>query len=95
MKKYYRAVQQDIDEVGLDVVIGDAVLALVESGIDEDAHFWDSAWRDIDDDDLEFALNSSQVMSQVIEYIRLPMIEKLREVLASRRAETQREKERT
>lgn len=95
MKKYYRGIQQDVVEVSLDVVIGDAVLALVESGIDEDAHFWDSAWRDIDDNDLEFALNSSTIMLRVIEYIRLPLNEKLREVLAARRAETQREKERT
>ena len=90
MKKYYRGIKQDVVEVGLVVAVGDAVLALVESGIDEDAPFWDSTWRDIDDDDLEFALNDSSIMLRVTEYIRLPMIEKLREVLASRRIEKHR-----
>jgi len=89
MKRYLRGTEdKQIVQVGFDVVLGDAVLALVESGIDEDAHFWDSAWRDIDDDDLEWALNDSGTMAMMIEYIRLPLVEKLREVLEARRKET-------
>jgi hypothetical protein len=76
-----------IVEVGLDVQMGDAVLDLIESGIDEDAHFWGSAWRDLDDDDLEFFLKMPEAQARMIEYIRLPLIEKLREVLAARRKE--------
>lgn len=99
MKQYTKMVKHDdgtmkLVQVHLDVVIGNAILALVESGIDEDAHFWDSNWHDIDDDDLEFALNDSATMLRAIEYIRLPLIEKLNEVLAERREETEREKER-
>jgi len=89
MKKYYRGVQQDIVEVGIDVVVGDALLALVESGLDEDAHFWANAWHDIDDDDLEFALNNPGTQARIIEYVRLPLIEKLKEALADRRKESE------
>ncbi len=87
-KKYFRGTEdKQVIQVGMDVVLGDAVLALVESGIDEDAHFWSALWQQIDNDDLEWALNSSTTTSRMFEYIRLPLIEKLKEVLATRRKE--------
>jgi hypothetical protein len=76
--------------VGLDVVVGDAVMDLVESGIDEDAHFWGSSWRDLDIDELEFALNDSTTMLKLGEYIRPMLVDKLREVLADLKAEKAR-----
>lgn len=91
MKRYLRGTKEkEIIEVGLDVVLGDCLLALIDSGIDEDAHFWDSAWRDLDDDDFEAALNNPMTQAQMIEYVRLPIIEKMREVLTKRREETAR-----
>ena len=76
--------------VGLDVVVGQAIMALVESGISEDAHFWSEKWRDIDEDEIEFVLNDSSMMLKLTEYIRPMLVDKLREVLASLRAETAR-----
>ena len=80
-------------QVGLDVVLGDAVMELIESGIDEDAHFWSSGWHEIDDDELEFALNDSTTMLKLGEYIRPMLVDKLREVLAERKAEKARHPE--
>lgn len=91
MKRYLRSTKdKEIVEVGMDVVLGDCLLALVDSGIDEDAHFWDSAWQELDDDDLEYALNNPMTQAQMIEYVRFPIIEKMREVLTKRREETAR-----
>lgn len=95
MKKYLRGSRDNegnvtLEQVGLDVQVGDAVLELIDSGIDEDAHFWASAWHDLDDDDLEFFLKMPEAQARMIEYIRLPLIEKLREVLAKRREEAKR-----
>lgn len=71
--------------VGLDTVLGDAVLSLVDSGIDEGAHFWGRAWDELDNDDIEFALNNSATFSKMIEYIRLPLVEKLKGTLEDRK----------
>lgn len=91
MKCYLRGTKErEIIEVGMDVVLGDCLLALIDSGIDEDAHFWDSAWQDLDDDDFDFAINNPMMQAKMIEYVRLPIIEKMREVLAKRREETAR-----
>jgi len=79
--------------VGLDVVLGDAVMDLIDSGVDEDAHFWGSGWHEIDDDELEFALNDSSIMLKMSEYIRPLLLDKLREVLAERKAEKARHPE--
>jgi hypothetical protein len=84
MKKYKK---QNI-EISLDVVVGDAVLSLIESGIDEGTHFWANSWKDIDNDDLEFALNNPSIQARMIEYIRLPLIEHLKKALKERRDET-------
>jgi hypothetical protein len=91
MKQYFRgAKERKIVQVGMDVVLGDYLLSLIDSGIDEDAHFWDSAWQDLDDDDFETALNNPMTQAQMIEYVRLPIIERMREVLRKRREETAR-----
>lgn len=76
-------------QIGLDVQTGDAVLDLIDSGLGEDAHFR-GFWEDFDDDDLEFALNDSQTMAQVMSYVQLPLIEKLKKALEERRAETKK-----
>jgi len=92
-KEYFRATEdKQIVQVGVDVVLADAVLALVESGIDEDAHFWSSDWHEFDDhdDDLERALNNSEMLAMMFEHIKLPLIEKLKQILKERRKETQR-----
>lgn len=85
MKKYRRmnANNEHID-VSLDVVLGDAVLELVESGIDEDAH-WRGYWHSIDNDDLEFALKTPEIQTCLMEYIRPALMDQLRQVLKSRR----------
>lgn len=97
MKKYFVSTRRvspapdgsnyDEMQVGVDVILGEAVIELIESGIDEDAHFWGSSWRYLDDDDIEFAINDSTTMLKLTEYIRSTLVEKLHEVLADRKAE--------
>lgn len=95
MKKYTRmTTHKQLVDISFDVVLGDAVLSLIESGIDEDAHHWSHHWLDIDNDDLEFALNNPSIQARIVEYIRLPLIELLKEVLKERREETQKNERR-
>ena len=96
MKQYFRYANghnMERFQVGLDVVLGDAVLDLIETGIHEDGHFWNESWHEIDDDDLEFAINDSTTMLKLESYIRPALVEKLREVLAKRRKEHARHPE--
>lgn len=95
MKKYTRmTTHKQLVNVSFDVVLGDAVLSLIESGIDEGAHHWDHHWHDIDNDDLEFALNNPSIQAHMVEYIRLPLIEHLQRALKERREETQKNERR-
>lgn len=92
MKRYVRASRDEegnvrFEHVGLDVQVGDAVMQLIEAGIREDAHFWDSVWRDLDDDDLEFFLRMPEAQARMLEYVRPAIVEKLGDVLWRRRAE--------
>lgn len=66
------------------------MLALVDSGIDEDIHFWDNRWHDLEDDDLEVALNDQVEIDKMLAYAKDAIIEQLREALAKRREETAR-----
>lgn len=90
MSKYFRASGGEIVQVGIDVVLGDGLLALVDAGIDEGTHFWNSAWDDINDDDFDVAINDPAAQARMIEYVRLPLIEKMREVLQMRREKQER-----
>jgi hypothetical protein len=94
-KAYFRESGVNIVEINMDVVLGDALLELVDSGIDEGTHFWGSLFRDLDDDDFETAINNPGTQARMIEYVRLPLIEKMKKVLAERREETARHKKET
>lgn len=99
MKDYFRVSEKkpdgthDFVKVGIDVVLGDALLDLVDSGIDEDAHFR-GAWQQMDGDDANVLamLENPMVQARVIEYVRLALIEKLREAVQDRVKEAERVK---
>lgn len=90
MKTYYKASGSHTDskivEVGIATILGDAIDDLLESGMDEDMHFRGS-WDDIEDDDLETAINNSMIMGQVMEYIRPLILKRLQAALEDRRKE--------
>jgi hypothetical protein len=85
MKKYFLGETQ----VGFDVILGMAILDLVRSGMHEDAHHR-GFWLDMDNDDLENAINNPSFVSKTIAYIRPGIDDLLREVLESRREDQER-----
>lgn len=85
MKRYIRVNDhREFVEVGLDVVLGDCLLELIDSGIAEDSFFC-GPWEGLDDDELEFAINNPMIQAKMFEYCRLPIIEKMKEAIEERR----------
>lgn len=69
----------------IDTIIGNAVLALIETGLNEHAHFWTDEWRLIKDDELEAALKDKTIKERIIAHISVPVFEKLQKALEARK----------
>jgi hypothetical protein len=74
-------------EVGLDVVLGEAIVELVEWGVDEDCHFMGTSWRDMTDDELDAAINDPETLQKALVYAQKDIVKRLHEVLEDRRRE--------
>ena len=94
MKKYHRPVpaapgsknKWDLKEVGVDVIIADCLVELIEQGMSEDAHHWRGDWHKIlDNDDLEKALNNPLTMANVMVNVWPDVIGLLHRCLSERR----------
>lgn len=91
MKQYLRADENhNIVDVGIIEALGDAVMDIVDSGIDEDAHFWGSNWREIDDDDFEAVMKDPALQEQLFERVKSRILESLKQVLELRQEESAR-----
>lgn len=78
--------------VSFHVILGDALIELLRSGVDEATHL-NVGCDKIDDDDLEAALDprsSSIQVEQMMSYIRPAVYDVLREILDDRREEAKR-----
>jgi hypothetical protein len=67
-----------------------AIMALVESGIDEDAHFWDSSWHEFDDVLLQRVIDEPELLDRVMVRLKPAMLERLQEVVRDRTKERSR-----
>lgn len=72
-----------------EIVLSEALVELIESGIGEDAHFRGS-WEDLDDDDLERIINDGALMTNVLNLARETLVEQLKLALEDRRRVTER-----
>lgn len=71
----------EVVDAPADVEIGDAILALIDAGLDEDAHHWDSSWREINTSNLECYLRTPDLQSRVLAYIRPALEERIQRAL--------------
>lgn len=75
-------------ETTIDVIMSDCIIDLIDSGIDEDAHFR-GAWSDngITASDIDDIINDKECITRILEGMREPLVEKLKDVAESFRRE--------